>query len=123
MLFEAVSRVITEAGAPADRKRDSYPRPTLSMDAGGPGWEGVGYDRALHALFIPGAVAPPVGDEMTVSVRVSGREKPLEARARVSQVRSPDQASPGAPAGFTLALIGPPPEMELALHEQARAAL
>ncbi|HET6923048.1 MAG TPA: hypothetical protein VFI16_07865, partial [Anaeromyxobacteraceae bacterium] len=122
VLFEAVTRVVAEAGAPADRKHLAYPRPTLSVDAGGPGWEGVGYDLALHALFIPGVLAPPVGDEIAVSVRLPRQEQPLEARARVSQVRTQQEAGPGAPAGFTLLLAAPSPELETALHEQAKEA-
>jgi uncharacterized protein (TIGR02266 family) len=122
-LFEAVSRVVTEAGAPADRTVVSYPRPTLAMDAGGPGWEGVAFDREQHTLFIPGALAPPVGDEFAVAVRLPRQDKPLEARARVAQVRAPAQAGPGVPAGFTLALLAPPPELEQALHLHAKPGL
>ena len=121
-LFEAMGKVVAAAGGAADRKRDAYPRPTLCMDAGGPGWEGVRYDREQHALFIPGALAPPVGDDLAVSVRFAGRDKPLEARARVAQLRAPGEAAAGAPAGFTLLLVAPSPELELALHEQARPA-
>ncbi|HEU4383967.1 MAG TPA: response regulator [Anaeromyxobacteraceae bacterium] len=120
-LFGAMGKVLAAAGAPSDRRRDASPRPVLAMDAGGPGWEGVGYDREKHTLFIPGALAPPVGDELSVSVRLRGQAKPLEARARVAQVRSPEEAGPGAPAGFTLLLVSPPAELELALGAQARA--
>ncbi|HYQ81640.1 MAG TPA: response regulator [Anaeromyxobacteraceae bacterium] len=120
-LFEATGKLVTAAGGPADRKRDAYPRPTLGMDAGGSGWEGVSYDRERHSLFIPGALAPPVGDDLAVSVRLPRQERPLEARARVAQVREPNQAGPGAPAGFTLLLIAPPAELEMALA-QARPA-
>lgn len=121
-LLEAVSQLVTGAGAPADRTLVSSPLPALAMDAGGPGWEGVAYDQARHALFIPGALAPPVGDEVAVSVRLPGQEKPLEARAQVSQARLKEEAGPGTPAGYTLALVSPPPELELALQRQAKAS-
>ncbi len=119
-LLEAVRQVVTGAGAPEDRALVSDPLPVLAMDAGGPGWEGVAYDQARQALFIPGALAPPVGDEVAVSVRLPGREKPLEILARVSQARLKEEAGPGAPAGFTLELVSPPSGLELAFQRHAR---
>lgn len=115
-LAAAVTRVVTGAGAPADRSHLSHALPTLAMDAGGPGWEGVTYERTSHALFVPGALAPPVGDEMVVAIRVPRRDKPLEAYARVSRVRLQEEAAAGMPAGFTLTLVSPPRDLELALE-------
>ncbi len=118
MLFEAIERIVTGAGAPADRPRPTHPRPTLVMDASGPGWEGVLYEGATETLFIPGNIAPPAGDEIAVALRVPGAEQPVEVKARVSQVRSPGEAAPGAPAGFTLALQAPPASLTAALAKK-----
>ncbi len=126
-LFEAIDRILAEGGAAADRKRAPRPKLALAMDVGGPGWAGVAYDSRLHALFVPGTVAPPVGDEFPVSLRIPGTDKPLEVRSRVGSIR--ERASPGAPAGFVLLLQSPPPAVEAALassqaqpEEQKRAA-
>jgi CheY-like chemotaxis protein len=115
-LFEALDGVVTGAGAPADRVRLTYPRPTLSMDVGGQGWQGVVYHRSRQALFIPGNIAPPVGDELALALRVPGADRPMEARARVSEVRTPEEFVPGAPAGFTLLLQSPAPALAAALE-------
>ncbi len=112
-LFDALDRVLVDAGASADRKRESYPRPTLAMDVGGPGWEGVTWDPSVHALFVPGTVAPPVGDEIALSLRIPGGERPVEVRARVGEVRV--SGRPGAPAGYVLALQSPPEPLAAAL--------
>ncbi len=122
VLFEAIGRMVTDAGAPADRPRLAYPRPTLAMDAGGPGWEGVLYDAPQHALFIPGNIAPPVGDDVALALRVAGIDRPIEVKARVSEVRSAGTSGPGAPAGFTLLLQAAPPTLEAALARTRPAA-
>ncbi len=114
-LYEAVDRVLTEAGAPAGRKRSAYPRPTLTMDVGGPGWEGITWKPDAGLLFVPGALAPPVGDEFTASLRLPGQDRPVEVKGRVEHVRSQEEAIPGAPAGFELHLQSPPPALVSAL--------
>lgn len=114
-LFEALDQLITEAGASADRARIENPRPTLRMDVGGQGWEGVVYNQVQQTLFVPGNIAPPTGDEFTVALRVPGTDRPVEVKARVSEVRSPGESQPGTPAGFTLLLRIPPPFLAAAL--------
>lgn len=76
-LFEATGRLFTEAGAPADRRRSVADRPTLAMDVGGPGWEGASYRSEGRALFVAAPIAPPVGDELAVVVRVPGSDRPV----------------------------------------------
>jgi len=122
VLFDALARIVTEAGAPADRKLLSYPRPTLAMDVGGPGWEGISWAAGTRELFIPGAIAPPVGDDFVLALRLPKAERPVEAKARVAAVRGPDEAGPGAPAGFTLAVQSPPPQVSAALEKHALRA-
>ncbi len=119
VLFDALARIVTEAGAPADRKLLSYPRPTLAMDVGGPGWEGISWAAGTHELFIPGAIGPPVGDDLVLALRLPKADRPVEAKARVAAVRGPDEAGPGAPAGFTLAVQSPPPQVSAALEKHA----
>jgi CheY-like chemotaxis protein len=115
VLYEAVDRLMAEAGAPAGRKRSAYPRPTLTMDVGGPGWEGIAWEPAEGLLFVPGAIAPPVGDEFTAALRLPGQDRPVELKARVEHVRTPEEATPGAPAGFEIHLQSPPPVLVSAL--------
>jgi CheY-like chemotaxis protein len=114
-LFEALDRLVTGAGAPPERARVDYPRPTLCMDVGGRGWEGVLFDQSQQTLFIPGNIAPPTGDEFAVALRVPGAERPVEVKARVNEVRSPEESRPGTPAGFTLLMQAPAPPLVAAL--------
>ena len=104
LLQDAVARIITSAGAPRDRFPGAGTRPTLSMDAGSKSFAGVSFDPATRRLFVPGAVAPPVGDDLDVTLRVPRVESALPARARVVEVRPQEAARPGEPAGFTLLL-------------------
>ena len=113
--------LFTRAGAQAGRVVDPLPWPTLSMDVGGPGWEGVRWVPADRALFVPGVLAPPDGDELTLALRFPGIERPLEAQARVIAIRGGELARPGAPAGFALALVEPAPVLLDALAEHALA--
>jgi uncharacterized protein (TIGR02266 family) len=122
MLPEAMGRIAGEAGVPANRQRAIGPSPTLAMDVGGPGWEGISFDDRTHRLFIPGAIAPPVGDELTLSLRLPRSDGPCELRASVAEVRGPESAGPSVPAGFTLALQSPPPHVLKALGRPAAAA-
>jgi len=115
VLYEAVDRIMAEVGAPAGRKRSGYPRPTLAMDVGGPGWEGIAWEPARGLLFVPGAIGPPVGDEFTAALRLPGQDRPVELKARVETVRTPEEATPGAPAGFEIHLQSPPPALASAL--------
>jgi CheY-like chemotaxis protein len=105
-LTEAVARLADQAGAPADRRPAGTARPTLAMDAGSAAFAGVTWDPIDKRLFIPGAISPPVGDELGLSLRVPSSDRPIEAGARVATVRVQEASGPGRPAGFELA-VGP----------------
>jgi len=116
-LPDAVGQLVTEAGASELRKRPAPDVPVLMLDATGPGWEGVNWEPSGGKLFVPGAVTPPVGDELTVSIRLPGIHRQLNARARVASIRGPKEAVPGSPAGFTLVFGSPPQELVGALSK------
>ncbi|HEX7622220.1 MAG TPA: response regulator [Anaeromyxobacteraceae bacterium] len=116
-LFAGVAEIFTAAGALADRKQPPVTRPVLAMDVGGPGWEGVRYVAEEGILFLPGLLAPAEGDELTLSLRVPGRDHPLEMGAKVAWVRG-SQPAGGPHPGFALALLDPPSEILSALGEQ-----
>ena len=124
-LFDASGQFFTDAGAPADRRRNSHEQPRLVMDVGGPGWDGVHYAPHQKALFVAAPIVLPVGDEVALFVRVPGDKAPLEARATVTVARPASQAGPGTPAGYTLRLESPPEQLEQALgraQEEAEAS-
>jgi len=104
LLNDAVARVVSAAGASRDRRSPAGARPSLSMDSSGKSFAGVTWDPPTRRLFVPGAIAPPVGDDLGISVRIPRVERPFEASARVVEVRPREAARPGAPAGFTLQL-------------------
>lgn len=106
--------LFTAAGAPASRPRPAAAGPVLTMDVGGPGWEGVRYTAEERSLFIPGLLAPGEDDALTLSLRVPGLERPFETQARVAWVRRADEGE-GARAGFALALLDAAPELLAAL--------
>ncbi len=114
-LAESSAQLFTGAGAMPDRRRPAAERPLLVMDVGGPGWDGVRWSAQEQELFVGAPYSPPVGDEIPLLVRIPGAERPLEARAVVAQVRSAAAAAPGAPAGYTLRLLAPPPQLTAAL--------
>jgi uncharacterized protein (TIGR02266 family) len=87
-------------------------RPVLAVDLDGPGAQGIGYRPEGRALFIAGVLAPPVGDQLVLSIREKGAPAPLDGWATVVEVRRREDAAPGRPAGFTLRIEGP-----TALHE------
>jgi CheY-like chemotaxis protein len=101
----AVSReLFTAAGADEARALAAPGRPTLAMDVGGPGWSGVRFDRARGTLFVPGALAPPVGDGIALALRLRGSDAPVEIAARVA---ADDESAPRGMAGFVLRLDAP----------------
>lgn len=87
-------------------------RPVLAVDLDGPGAQGIGYRPESHALFVAGTLAPPVGDQLVLSLREQGASAPVGGWATVVEVRRREDAAPGRPAGFTLRIEGP-----AALHE------
>ena len=120
-LFEATGRLFTDAGAPAARRRSVADRPTLAMDVGGPGWEGARYRSDVRALFVAAPIAPPLGDDLAVVVRVPGSDRPVAGTAKVVEVRTPEQAAAGKPAGYTLEIAAAPAALHAALTEHAPA--
>ncbi len=91
----------------------------LEVDLSGPGSEGIAYSSEEGLLFIPGAIGPPTGDEFDLVIR-AGSTLPLRSRARVAQVRGPEAAAPGAPAGFVLELGSASGSMAAALEGCSR---
>ncbi|HTN52088.1 MAG TPA: response regulator [Anaeromyxobacter sp.] len=120
-LFEVAGRFFGEAGAPPNRRREAGAQMVLSMDVGGPGWEGARYVREGGTLFVAAPMAPPVGDALALAFRLPGTPRPVPASATVIEVRRPASAGPGAPAGYTLRLESPPPVLEDALAKLAPA--
>ncbi len=114
-LYLATAAFFTDAGAPALRRRNPGERPALVLDLAGAAAAGAGYDPSAAALFVPSPMAPPEGDELPLVVRVPGAARVVEGRARVSRVRRPAEASPGAPAGYALAVEPQPPALRAAL--------
>ena len=116
---EAAARIANVAGAPPDRRVAADAKPTLSMDAGSAAFAAVTWDPASRRLFIPGVSAPPLGDVMSVLLRVPRMDRPLEARARVVEVRDEKDAAPGKAAGFGLSFDGLPPILAAAFATHA----
>lgn len=118
LLGEALGRVVAAAGT-RGRRPSLEEGPVLAMDAGSQGFAGVTWDRAAGRLFVPGAIAPPAGDEIDVRLHTPRAERPLAFRARVVEVRPQSAARPGAPAGFTLHLASASAELAEAIARHA----
>jgi CheY-like chemotaxis protein len=99
-LADELAPLFAAAGAPEGRCRAVPERPTLAMDAGGPGFTGVRFDASSRTLFVPGVLAPPAGDALVLALHFPGGDRPVELPARVTP--GADAALPAA--GFTLAL-------------------
>jgi len=99
----AVRRVLSLAGVATG---SPFPtQPVLVLHIGGKGWETFRYDRRARVLHVPSPLAPPVGDEFGLELRVPGRpELAFRGPARVVSTRDRQSAAPDAPAGFGLAL-------------------
>jgi CheY-like chemotaxis protein len=121
-LFETTAPFFTSAGAPAARRRMADDRPMLVIDVGGPGWEGVVYDRSIRHLFVPSSLAPPLGDEVMLVLRAPGADKPLGVRSRVTGHRPASEAGQGRPAGFSLGIPESAPALRAMLEKHAAAA-
>jgi CheY-like chemotaxis protein len=109
----------TEAGAPEGRRRAVGARPVLAMDVGGPGWQGVRWSASERVIFVPGTLAPPEGDELTLALRFPGNPKPVAVQARVLGARAAEAACAGATAGYALVLSQPPHAVTEGLERQA----
>lgn len=100
---ESVRRVFAVAGAPSPAALPSEPE--LRLHLAGTGWHGFTFDPCAHLLQVPSPLAPPAGDVLRLSIEPAGAPGELCcARATVVTVRRPADATPRAPAGFTLAL-------------------
>ena len=121
-LFDAVGRLVTAAGAATARRRSEREELVLAIDVKGPGWEGVTFQPDEGVLFVAGPLAPPVGDELALSFRIPGSPRPVAARGIVIDVRRPENASAGRPAGFSIGLWDPPAGLHEALASHAPAS-
>ncbi len=108
---EVARRFFQALGVPA-RPDLAGGRPILAVDLDGPGAQGTSYRPEGRALFVPGVLAPPRGDQLALAVRSKAVPAPVGGWATVVEVRSREEAAPGRPAGFTLRIDGP-----AALHE------
>jgi CheY-like chemotaxis protein len=81
-------------------------RPALALEIGGPGFDGVTYDRRTRELHVPSPLAPPVGDRFLLELREQARRRP-PARVRVRVVARTTAASATAdnPAAFRIRLL------------------
>jgi uncharacterized protein (TIGR02266 family) len=91
-------------------------RMVLAMDIDGPGAEGISYSPGPRGLFVAGGLAPPVGDQLVISVRHTGSRGPMDGWATVVEVRARKDAAPGRPAGFMLRIEGPSQLHEHLVH-------
>jgi CheY-like chemotaxis protein len=100
---DAVRRVFEAAGTPAPAAQLADPE--LRLHIGGTGWHGFTFEPFARLLQVPSPLAPPAGDVLQLAIAPAGVPGELCcARATVVSVRRPADASPRAPAGFTLAL-------------------
>jgi CheY-like chemotaxis protein len=122
-LFEEAGPFFALAGAAETRRRSGIDRPMLVVDVGGPGWDGVAYEPSLREFFLPSPMAPPVGDDVMLVVRAAGTDKPVGVRTRVTGRRSPEEAGPGRPAGFSLRIPDAAPSIHALLEKRAPASV
>jgi CheY-like chemotaxis protein len=115
---EEAAAFFAAAGAPPAAKGRPQPRPVLELEVGGPGWTATRWDAEGRTLFVPSPLAPPEGDELVLRLMVPGAEAHCAA-GRVSAVR--DDAKPGSPTGFSLALGEATPELLRALSAHVPA--
>ena len=96
--------LVAQCGARAAPAEPEIP-PVLRLQVGGPGWVGVTYDPAAHALFIPTPLAPAIGDALTLQLEPRDQAHAVvSAQARVASAFVRD--APGARTGFTATLEG-----------------
>jgi CheY-like chemotaxis protein len=118
----AVASIATAAGLDAGRRCYADDRPTLALDIAGTGWDTVRWNDAQEALFVPSPIAPPLGDPVPVLFRTRGVARPAVEWARVVAVRSPEEATPGHPAGFAIDLSTAPRELRREIAHSAPTA-
>jgi CheY-like chemotaxis protein len=100
----ALVQMLAEAGAPELAPVEDGALPALHLQVCGPGWSGVAYDRVTRTVFVPTALAPPPGDELTLQLETPPPARGI-ARAQ-ARVLDPKERDPFAPAGFFAKLVG-----------------
>lgn len=115
----AIAAIATAAGLESVRRGYADERPCLTLDIGGPGWDGVRWNADEEALFVASPLAPPLGDPVLVQFRLQGRRPAAVEWARVVAVRTPAEAVPGQPAGFMLGLATAPAALKRQLARSA----
>lgn len=89
--------------AEPDRPSGDLP---LRLGVGRPDAAGLAFDREKRAVFVPSPRQPPLGEELTLEIRLTSGEV-VGTRGVVTEVRGPGHGGPGAPAGFVLELVAP----------------
>jgi CheY-like chemotaxis protein len=100
----ALVELLAEAGAPELAPVDDVALPALQLQVCGPGWGGVAYDRLTRTIFVPTALSPPAGDELTLQLESAASVRGV-ARAQ-ARVLDPRTYEGFAPAGFFAKLVG-----------------
>lgn len=118
----SIVAIATAAGLDPDRRGYAEDRPVLTIDIGGPGWDGVRWNDDEEALFVASPLAPPLGDPVPVLFRTRGGQRAAIEWARVVGVRPPSEAVPGHPAGFHLGLATSPRDLKRELATCAPTA-
>ena len=118
----AVVDLCTAAGLDARRREFADERPILTIDVGGPRWATVRWNDDEETLFIASPISPPVGDSVPVIARIPGWPLPAIEWTRVAEVRAPQDAAPGHPAGYSLSFETAPAELRAALRKHAPVA-
>jgi CheY-like chemotaxis protein len=103
----------------------------LRLELDGPQDAGLAFDRRRDALFLPSPAAPPLGEELSLELRLSGGvvldggrpslpgSTVLRADGVVTALRAAGEDGPGSPGGFVLDLVSPAPEVVDALEAHA----
>lgn len=80
-------------------------RPELTLQVGGAGWRSIAYDRSTGLLHAPPALAPPLGDVLTLrlSPDLGGPGIAVAARAVAAGAADPGAAGPRARVGIAVA--------------------
>lgn len=115
-----LARALDELLGPAPPGTRAAERPVLDVDPRGPGSAGMAFNRHDRLLFIPGQLAPPLGDELELALCLPGAEGPARCSGRVVRVRRVAHGV-GAPAGFVLQLGAAPASLIDALADACAA--
>lgn len=111
-------RFFEAAGSPEAPEAGDLPALELAVD--GPEWSGARWTGSDRQLFVASSLAPPRGDRLLLCVQLAGAT--VCGVARVEQVRPAEEAAPGAPPGFTLALEEPSADLLMLLDQSATRA-